>query len=650
MQSDRNAIAVRYRGALVILTVLIALLLAGNAHAGPGDFNGDGDVDGTDLYLWVSDPGQLALSTFAANFGATGLYTGTVYYVSSVDGNDDHDGLTPDMAWQTLANVNLRTFQPGDAILFKRGATFRETLQVASKGTPDAWVTYGVYGPAADPKPRFLGSEQATGWTEVSTSIWQSATAVTNPYQGGYSYGEVFFENLDGTHAWGRHRGFDAAFSTMERERDWCWDNNRIYVYATANPQNAYRAVEVPQRDVCIQIRGVSASNPPENYSQYIAFENLEIMYAMRSGINGGYNEIEAHGFSVTHCHIGCIGVRGGASAYGVAAWYSDMHIANNVFHDCGRRAVSLNTYTSYTPGLTIRNVTIDGNHFSNGYHTTGPDISSISGLGHTFSGFTISNNVLDDTGRAAEGINDGCYASSCTSNSIYINANGNTYTDFKIVNNLIVGSTSRAILIHGGSDVGIYHNTIYGSHPEAHPYSLVTFSDTRHVDLRNNIIHGTLPNAGASDGRCVLSENGTNFTIRNHNLYYQEDATQPFSGSDATGVEGWNNLMSEWADWRARTGYESAGPEPGDPLFADPVNGDFNLLKDSPAVGAGALIAGINENYEGGAPDLGAFESPFPGGSVVIDDQASDTPVIRNAVALSRSAVELAWDSVYDR
>ncbi|MFZ6030393.1 MAG: choice-of-anchor Q domain-containing protein [Chloroflexota bacterium] len=549
-----------------------------------------------------------AAATTGKTLAADRAPAASVYYVSNA-GDDGRDGLTPETAWRTIEHVNEQDFQPGDSVLFRRGDTWRETLYVTSSGTPAAWLTFGAYGNGE--RPRILGSESARDWTPVTGNIWRSGTPLDNPYQGGYSYAEVFFEDTGGAYHWGEHKDYDLSFSQMTDEFDWTWSAGTLYVYAPDDPDLRYTAVEAPQRDACIRLPAIDGSYVlAEDYPEYVAFDSLTLMYAMRHGISPGYNEIEAHGLKVTNSHIGFIGVRGGASAYCIAAWYSDMLIQNNTIHDCGRRGISLNTYTTYTPGLTVRNVTIDGNHFYNGFHTTGPDISTMSGRGHTFTNFTISNNLVDDSGRWDEGIHDGCYTSSCTSNSIYIAANdGNHYSNFYLYNNVVVGSTSRAMLLVGIENAFVYHNTVYASHPQARPYALVTFNDVSNIDLRNNLIYGTLPyNGGANDARCVMDQGSSSFTVRDNNLYHQQDPAQPLTGSEH-GVGGWDVFLSEWDSWRAASGFESHSPQPQNPLFIDQLHGDFHLQAGSPAIDAGTPIAGIDEGYSGSAPDIGAFE-----------------------------------------
>jgi parallel beta-helix repeat protein len=72
------------------------------------------------------------------------LFSAT-YYVDTF-GNDENDGTTINTPWQTISKVNAVTFQPGDQILFKRGAIWYETLEVSSSGTPGSPIIYGDYG------------------------------------------------------------------------------------------------------------------------------------------------------------------------------------------------------------------------------------------------------------------------------------------------------------------------------------------------------------------------------------------------------------------------------------------------------------------------------------------------------------------------
>ena len=88
-------------------------------------------------------------------------YTGTAYYVSE-SGDDANDGKSESTPWKTLKHVELAPLNPGDAVFFKRGDTFRGGIEVR-KG-----VTYSAYG--SGKKPRFMGSPESgadpSKWSE----------------------------------------------------------------------------------------------------------------------------------------------------------------------------------------------------------------------------------------------------------------------------------------------------------------------------------------------------------------------------------------------------------------------------------------------------------------------------------------------------
>ena len=105
---------------------------------------------------------------------------GTCYYISSINGDDSNDGLSPATAWKTVNNLwyklkpglsfDTSKAKPGDGVFFERGSEFYpskylndsiQTLGVA-KG-----VTYGAYGEGK--KPAFYGSFDFGG----GTGDWQ---------------------------------------------------------------------------------------------------------------------------------------------------------------------------------------------------------------------------------------------------------------------------------------------------------------------------------------------------------------------------------------------------------------------------------------------------------------------------------------------
>jgi len=53
---------------------------------------------------------------------------GAIYFVDAITGRDNHDGLSPQNAWQTLEKANKGNYHAGDKILLKGGQTFLGSL------------------------------------------------------------------------------------------------------------------------------------------------------------------------------------------------------------------------------------------------------------------------------------------------------------------------------------------------------------------------------------------------------------------------------------------------------------------------------------------------------------------------------------------
>ncbi|MBQ4118820.1 MAG: hypothetical protein IJD45_00345 [Clostridia bacterium] len=95
---------------------------------------------------------------------------GVKYYVSA-NGDDNNDGLYPETPIKSLERINAIELDEGDAILFKRGDTFRFANPLMLKNG----VTYGSYGEGA--KPKIYGSPENYAendtWQEVAPNIWK---------------------------------------------------------------------------------------------------------------------------------------------------------------------------------------------------------------------------------------------------------------------------------------------------------------------------------------------------------------------------------------------------------------------------------------------------------------------------------------------
>src|SRR5690554_1813737 len=95
----------------------------------------------------------------------------TNYYVSK-SGSDTNSGTSPVSPWQSLEQVSTFSFSPGDTVFFKRGDSWKGTLEISVSGEFIKPVVFSAYG--TGDKPVITGSEEVTGWTTFSGNIFKT--------------------------------------------------------------------------------------------------------------------------------------------------------------------------------------------------------------------------------------------------------------------------------------------------------------------------------------------------------------------------------------------------------------------------------------------------------------------------------------------
>jgi len=554
-----------------------------------------------------------------------GQVTGESFYVAN-DGDDGNTGTAPDDAWQTLSHVGASTFQPGDSVLLKRGDEWYESLMIPSSGTLADPIVFGNYGSGA--LPRILGSIKLTEWSHVVGNIWVSIDQATDPSRGaphdgsqsgagGYP-GGAWFEELDGGVTWGHQEKYISSpgdFAELTEEYDWGWFADHIYVYSPVDPGFAYAALQASQRQYAI---GMADNNPAE----HIIIDGLELFFTQSKGFYAGYPAREAHHLTIKNCHVGYVGIKGAASAYGLAVWYSDMIVQNNEIHDCGRRSVSYNVYA--TRNVTFGNVTIEGNYFHHGYHTTGIDIAN-SGTDQMIN-FVVRNNYFaGDPGEdlGAEG--------AFNSNHIWTQTNPDgSLRDFYFYNNIFTYCHGKGLTINGITNAHVYFNTFYGVNPTLANYQAQLYfsGSVTNALVRNNIFYSDADPSFNGYFFCVKADSDHLAEVdSDSNLFFTSDPTAAIV--DIVGITG-SYSMAEWEIYKSETGWDPTSPPPDDPLFVDASSGDFRLGFGSPAIGAGEVVMGINEDFAGNPrsvpPSLGALAFGFGDALFGDDFESGDT------------------------
>lgn len=243
------------------------------------------------------------------------VITGDIYYVSEF-GSDENDGKTPDTPWKSLEKVNSYNFLPGDAVLFKRGSTFRGHFSTCDG------VSYSAYG--IGPKPVLCSSpfDGARYGHWIQTEIPDIYVFSEKIYD---DVGCLVFDR-------GRSHGIKATvdFSTMINKTDNLpfnsWrdlandldfyhdlggpnvrgtdENSLVYLKSTrGNPEERFYSIEFNVRTNCISVRGNN-----------VRINNLTIKNCGCHGIGAGSTD----GLTVDFCEFEWIG--------GSMQFYRDGH------------------------------------------------------------------------------------------------------------------------------------------------------------------------------------------------------------------------------------------------------------------------------------------------------------------------------------
>lgn len=96
----------------------------------------------------------------------------TTYYVAP-DGDDTNAGTSSDSPWKSIAKANTVNLQPGDSILFKRGATYYGALTIKQSGNASAPITIGAYGDGS--KPVISGFSTLSGWKSIGNNVYEAS-------------------------------------------------------------------------------------------------------------------------------------------------------------------------------------------------------------------------------------------------------------------------------------------------------------------------------------------------------------------------------------------------------------------------------------------------------------------------------------------
>ena len=110
--------------------------------------------------------GWLALAITACGLAAAPAHAST-YYVDARTGDDAAAGTAPSGAWRTFRNLEARSFQAGDSILFARASSYTGGFTFASSGAPGRPIVFAPYG--VGPAPSFTNPS----WSVLNGNIFR---------------------------------------------------------------------------------------------------------------------------------------------------------------------------------------------------------------------------------------------------------------------------------------------------------------------------------------------------------------------------------------------------------------------------------------------------------------------------------------------
>ncbi len=163
-----------------------------------------------------------------------------------------------------------------------------------------------------------------------------------------------------------------------------------------------------------------------------------------------------------------------------------------------------------------------------------------------------------------------------------------------------IDGYTASALKINSGyaTPIGplfLYHNTLLSEAPGTDALALLNPGASTFVRARNNLIAGT------------------QYAIYKVNPVELDLDWDDLTTTDPVRFVRWEGtVLADLGALQAFAGQELSGLS-APPLLADPAGGDFTPQAGSPLVDRGLVIPGINDGFEGSAPDIGAVEHGTP-------------------------------------
>ena len=205
---------------------------------------------------------------------------------------------------------------------------------------------------------------------------------------------------------------------------------------------------------------------------------------------------------------------------------------------------------------------------------------------------------------------------SDCFGSGIYLDSSEVILENVNITSN-ISGLDGAGIYSLENAKIVLKEVSIAYNNSNAYGGGIASFSGTELVIEKSTIAL----NSAGYDGHDFFTQS-SNLIILNSIIWNNFDETI-FTEIESTNIF-YSNIIGGW---------DGEGNIDDNPQFTDPVSGDFTLLPTSPCIDAGTpffvwegdtLVNMSEDEYNGNAPDMGAFESNYTSGqmSIVVEHQ----------------------------
>ena len=546
-----------------------------------------------------------------------GLPPAHLRYFVSPAGDDAQDGLAPERAWRTVAHVNGMSFVPADQILFARGAGWTESLVVPSDGATGQPLVFASYGNGD--KPRFYGSDaldpagfQATPGTSLyTTEVSGDVNCVVA--------GDAFLVPVD-------------AGQVPSTPGSYALSGGTLTLNPGTDPRTGAVRIGVCRRVDAVYTNGHNhlllrdlvtdgTAKPDDGYGFRVENSTdvqLQTCEAYRAGKHH-FGTINSTGFVGTglYAAYGLPGQgAGGSSAFVTFGDGTGMPDQTSEWRDC----TFDHTEDLASPGTHLQ-----------AYYMHGPAVASV--LVHnltTHGGLVVLNNGDNPSAplRMEGGwIDDGLlriYGDAAVVDGVKITGSQGVVEvvgthavlqNLLLVGNNLAGQWYQTAVLFRNSGGTLRFSTIVVDPAAPGSNTCVAFASTSAPDPYSEGTDTRLyANILLAPGRTLanwLSEPDSATLTQSDHDFFAPGATFDGVGTPSLTL----------AQWQA-SGFDTHSLS-GDPLFANPSEGDYSLQTGSPAIDAAPLEASLfatvpapldfagAARLSGAAYDMGAYEHP---------------------------------------